>query len=171
MSKDMNEYNEDEWDDVENIPPTLKDKFSPETHTTRCGKSWRWLDVKGSLVIAVMVEDNDETIFYVTSEGKTYDSNYDVDPDKGYDLIPIQQPPVDLPTNLRPEVKWTAMDSSGYWYGYSKRPIVDSDWEADCWNTDNVKNFNIDCMSIPKDPAGWENSLHERVGDTWERVL
>ena len=175
MSKDMNEYNVDDWEDwwLDNPSSTIREKFSPDTHQTRCGESWRWLDIKGQDAIAVYNQDKGESILLVDGNGYTYwsDGTYEF---AEHHLIPIQQPitpPVDIPTNLRSDIKYAAMDEYGNWEASNNKYKISTNIHVtDHWYTSSLRH-SLSCFGIPKDPAGWENSLHKRVGDLWERVV
>lgn len=170
MSKDMNEYNADEWLEEDESP---QDKFSPKTHQTRCGKPWRLLDINTPEGAWIAVGEEYETPVYLDDKGDALSvDNFQRTVDC-YDLIPIQQaniPPVDLPTNLRPSIKLAAMNKCGFWVGTIANTLLIGN-ALEWWSGHSDCDISLECIDIPKDPAGWENSLHKRVGDLWERVL
>ena len=74
----------------------IRDKFSPETHQTRCGKPWRWLDVDadddGALAIAVK-DTNDKwsiIVWIVDRDGRAeWQTCIEGVYARDYDLIPV----------------------------------------------------------------------------------
>ena len=148
---------------------SIRDRFTPETHKTRCGAEWRWLDVKGKHLIAVEVLETVENIFAVNIDGVTtlllgmYIQDTDL---SSYNLTPIQHPPVELPTNLQPEICYAAMYKNGKWVVAETLLFKDDN----CWGGERMTPLSLAALILPKDPAGWENSLHKLVDGVWERV-
>jgi hypothetical protein len=145
----------------------IKQKFDPSTHRTVGGFSWRWLDVLDQLAIAVAtVEAEREVVVFIRgSDGKAI--NGEGDRRRDFDLIPITHKPVDLPTNLREEIKYAAWSNgSNCWFGYKNEPIkCKYGFSGEAGGI----SWPLSCFDIHKDPAGPENSLHIRTKDGWER--
>ena len=151
------------------IEMNIKEKYTPETHQTRCGKPWRWLDVKGHEKIIAVDDGSQEDIGVIENNGVFigYNSHYI----SGYGLVPIQHPPMALPTNLRPEIKWAAMDEEDdTWYFYTIKPTRSCDEEMWVTTEDSCDEFMDTLFNLPEDLVGWENSLHELVDGEWRRV-
>ena len=143
----------------------IKETFSSETHQTRCGRPWRWLDVKGQSIVAVVNGDVEDIYLMIELDGKCCANGINLE---SFDLIPITHKPVGLPTNPREEIRYAAMDKNGQWFGFNRKAEI---------HKSNVIWFGmgsvwtLSCLDLPKDLAGWENSLHIRTKNGWERVL
>ena len=145
----------------------IKQKFDPSSHATRCGKPWRWLDIKGRNNLMAVDKGRSEILLFIDFSGKAVNVVGAPQSIEAYDLIPITHRPVDLPTNLRKEIKYAAWSSSlSDWAGYSSKPIKRG---AGFNQVQCFKFWQLDCFSIPEDPAGPENSLHIRTKNGWER--
>lgn len=148
--------------------------FRPETHQTRCGAAWRILDVNcpvGAFAAVTLNGHEYDNIVWFDEEGLAYVTPGT--PRHEYDLVPIEYPSVDFPTNLRPEIRYAAMTMGGAWYGFTTKPVKGLLAGDDCWTqTDPAyrTGYDLRCLDIPDDLSGWENSLHKRLNGKWERV-
>lgn len=73
---------------------------------------------------------------------------------------------LNLPTNIRNDYQWVAMEPTGAWYVYEKQPkkVVRS------WSGSGI-NLATMFPPIGNDPYGWEKSLHKRNEDgSWSRA-
>ena len=155
----------------------IKQKFDPSTHMTVCGAAWEKLPIDLGVPMEMIIKSKDplcsgDFILWVDSKG--YARNRGGHRWVGYDLIPITHKPVDLPTNLREEIKYAAMDKDDRWYGFSTKPssINPPSKDGEWWEDGRVnEQHDLFCHNIQTDPAGWENSLHIRTEDGWKRVL
>lgn len=140
----------------------IKQKFDPSTHATRCGKQWRWLEVEGLSNLIAVDNGRREYLMFVDHNGYAGAAIGEPESIDRFDLIPITHKPVDLPTNIREEIRYALMIDRVEWCGYNVNPR----------NLGNqpLRYWNLDCFEIPPDPAGEKNSLHVRTKDGWERV-
>jgi len=148
----------------------IKEKFTPETHQTACGEKWLIMDIDLGVSMEMIIKTKEPSCsgdFILWIDGKGHARNRGGHHWESYDLIPITHKPVDLPTDLRDEIKYVAMECGGIWYGYSAMPETGTTLK---WRFGN-RAWAIMCHNIPKDHAGWENSLHIRTKDGWERAL
>ena len=152
----------------------IKQRFDPSTHATRCGKLWRWLEVEGLSNLIAVDNGRREYLMFVDHNGYAGAAIGEPESIDRFDLVPIIHKPVDLPTNLRKEIKYAAMDKDESWNGYAEKPVVVEgveDWSDEDCPTDKDFYWRFDCFGLPKDPAGWENSLYIRTKDGWERYV
>lgn len=62
--------------------------------------------------------------------------------------------------HIKPEYKWAAMDESGNWYCYKKKPEAGPrSWFCDGLSSDNA---SIKAVAFPEGNMPWEQSLVER---------
>jgi hypothetical protein len=147
----------------------IKQKFDPSTHMTRCGEEWEQLQIDLGRSMEMIIKSKEpkcsgDFILWIDDIGQA--RNRGGHRWESYDLIPITLKPVDLPTNLREEIKYAAMDDDGDWFSYSAKPK----WLGKDWENGEYEFWDLRCISPVKDPAGPENSLHIRTESGWERV-
>ena len=84
-------------------------------------------DDDGAIAIVVQGTDNkwNIVVWVVDCDGRTGWQSQTEGFTREYDLILIQYPPVALPLNLRPEIKWAAMDENAEWAFYINRPNIE----------------------------------------------
>ena len=142
----------------------LRDKFTPETHQTRCGKPWEL--VSNNLGFnALLIKSQDlkgyDFFLWVHEDGEAHNrGGYHY---KDYDLIPITYDP-----NISMKWKYAAMDEDGTWTAFSGEPtMLNEEWDA---LRPTEATFIADIFYFEPDPAGWKNSLYVRNKDgSWRR--
>lgn len=56
--------------------------------------------------------------------------------------------------------RWAAMDSSGFWYGYERKPVTCHD---EAWGN-GTEGWGSLTYLLPKYPGDWRDSLQKRPG-------